>query len=317
MYAPSTLALGFGLTLLSTLSFADEWSRLDKPKLVDNLDYLKPGLLANFPASSSHYNVWGPGWIPQDCKDITSKANLNPADISTYNVQYDDCNTAWVVCFHKDYPTTIDSVVDLLGRVPVRARQFVRHVVALPDTSGHAFNSDGNLAMFNIGADGLSVYIHETGHSLDLHGAYSRGELSTSQNWADNYNQDPNVPDGYSQSNTVEDVAQNTVVAAYNVQVPGGYGSIEPNANNIFHQYATVQTWQRESGNLLVPGGTCWRRLENSETVQIDDGSSSKLRRGVRVATRGWKPDTNLGEGIEVIDRVTFHTGESCSRRDY
>ncbi|KAL8718416.1 MAG: hypothetical protein Q9225_004444 [Loekoesia sp. 1 TL-2023] len=309
MYTPITLTLG--LAFLSTLTSASEWDRLDKPYIVPNLDYLQPGLLDNFPPTGSNNDVWGPGWIPKDCKDITSDANLNPADITTYNVHYDDCNTAWVVCLHKDSPTTLDNMIDLLGRVPVAARQFVRHVVALPDTFGHALNSNGNLVMYDITGDLLTLYLHETAHSLDFHDAYNGGQLSNSQNWIDNYNQDPNVPDPYAQSNAVEDVAQNTVIAAYNVQVPGGYGGIEPQANNIFHQYATVQTWQRESGNLLVPGGTCGRRLDNSETVPVDDGGS-KLRRGVRA--RGEKPDTSLGEGIEVIERKEFHTGDSCSR---
>ncbi|KAL8998817.1 MAG: hypothetical protein Q9188_006020 [Gyalolechia gomerana] len=308
MYTKSVL--GLGLTLLFVLTSADEWSPLDKPPLVDNLDYLQENLLENFPAAGSNYDPWNPGWIPRDCKDLTAEAGLNPADITTYNVNYDDCNTAWLVCFHRDSATPIESVVDLLGRVPVGARQFVRHVLVLPSEQPHAFNSAANLAMFGIGSKGFSVYLHETAHSLDLQGGYERGQLSNNQNWIDNYNQDPNVPDPYAQSNQVENVAQNTVLAAYNVQVPGEYGGIEPRANDVFHQYATVQTWQRESGNLLVPGGTCWRRLENSETVEVDDGGS-KLRRGVRA--RGQKPDTSLGEGIQIIERKDFHTGDSCS----
>ncbi|KAL8933803.1 MAG: hypothetical protein Q9216_006204 [Gyalolechia sp. 2 TL-2023] len=312
MYAKTVVGLGF--TLLSTLIYADEWTPLDKPPIVDNLDYLQDNLLENFPAAGSNYDTWNPGWIPQDCKDLTAEAGFNPADITTYNVNYDDCNTAWLVCFHRDSATPIKSVVDLLGRVPVGARQFVRHVLILPSEQPHAFNSDANLAMFGIGSKGFSVYLHETAHSLDLQGGYERGQLSNNQNWLDNYNQDPNVPDPYSQSNQVENVAQNTVLAAYNVQVSGGYGSIEPRANDVFHQYATVQTWQRESGDLLVPGGTCWRRLENSETVEVDDGGAgSKLRRGVRAVRRSQKPDTSLGAGIQVIERKTFHTGESCS----
>ncbi|KAL9599104.1 MAG: hypothetical protein Q9219_004062 [cf. Caloplaca sp. 3 TL-2023] len=311
MYAPTALALS--LALLSTFTSADEYDRLDKPYIVDNLDYLQPGLLANFPPTGNHYDVWEPGWIPKDCRDITIEAGFNPADITTYNIHYDDCNMAWVVCFHRDSPSSLDDMIDLFGRVPVGARQFVRHVIALPDTFGHAFNSEGNLAMFNIQGGTLSVYLHETGHSLDLYQAYNQGQLSTAQNWIDNYNQDPNVPDPYAQSNMIEDVAQNTVIAAYNVQVPGGYGGIEPRANDVFHQYATVQTWQRESGDLLVPGGSCWRRMDNSETVAVDTGAGM-LRRGVRVA-RGVKPDTSLGEGIQVIPRVKFHTGDICTRK--
>ncbi|KAL8756286.1 MAG: hypothetical protein Q9184_004548 [Pyrenodesmia sp. 2 TL-2023] len=310
---PSITLASLGIGILAALAQAqgDPNAKLDKPPIVDNLDYLQEGLLQNFPSASANTDAWGPGWIPKDCKDIVTGAKLNPADITTYNVNYDDCNTAWVLCYHKDNPTPFQNVVETFGRVPVGARQFVRHVVALPDTSGHAFNANGNLAMFDIDADILTVYLHETAHSLDLQGAYDGGQLSSSKKWWDEYSQDPNIPDPYAGSDSIENVAQNTVIAAYDTVVPGGYAAIEPRAGDIFRQYATVITKQRESGDLLVPSGTCGRRLQNSETVEVDDGGA-KLRRGVRA--RGDKPDTSLGEGIEVIERVEFNTGESCSR---
>lgn len=312
MYLSIAIA-SLGIGLLTTLTHAqgDIYAKLDKSPIATNLDYLQPGLLANFPSTSHHTDVWSPGWIPQDCKDITTQAGLNPADITTYNVKYDDCNTAWVLCNHKNSPASFDDMAILLGRVPVGARQFVRHVITLPDTYSHAFNAQGNLVMFDITANLLTLYLHETGHSLDFQNAYNGGQLSSSQKWWNEYNQDPNVPDPYSATNAAEDVAQNTVISAYDTVVPGTYAGLEPQAWKISHQYTTVDTWQRESGNLLVPGGTCWRRLENSQVVPISTGGS-KLRRGVRA--RGEKPDTSLGEGIEVIERKEFHTGDSCSR---
>lgn len=67
----------------------------------------------------------------------------------------------------------------------------------------------------------MDVAIHETGHSLDLLGAYGEqlsgtevlekmcwvsqaNSYAASQDWLDNYNQDPNVPDDYAQTNQVE-----------------------------------------------------------------------------------------------------------------
>ncbi|KAI4140971.1 MAG: hypothetical protein L6R39_005570 [Caloplaca ligustica] len=308
---PSTPFPLLAVYLFSTLTTADEWTRLTKPALVPNLDYLHQGLLDHYPSVHSRYDIWGPGWIPQDCLNMAKNSNLNPADVLTYNVNYDDCSTAWVLCYHKNSHVPFDAMVDLLGRVPVASRQFVRHVIALPDTFGHAYNSNGNLAMFDITGDNLAVYLHETAHSLDFQNAYNRGQMSNNQNWIDNYNQDPNVPDPYSATNSVEDVAQNTVVAAFNRMVPGGYGSIEPQAGKIFHQYATVDTWQRESGNLLVPGGQCWKRLANSAPVPIP-GQASKLRRGVM--PKGKKPDVSLAPGLEIIEPKEFHTEESCKR---
>ncbi|KAL8991624.1 MAG: hypothetical protein Q9169_007808, partial [Polycauliona sp. 2 TL-2023] len=72
--------------------------------------------------------------------------------------------------------------------------------------------------------------------------------------WTNEYNQDSAVPDPYAQTNQVENVAQNTAVTTYERNVPGGFFGLNPNANRIFHQYATVDTQQRETSppNLLV-----------------------------------------------------------------
>lgn len=319
----STRIITLTLTFLTTLIHAaDVSSHLDKPPLVNNLDYMAPGLMDNFPIVHSTYKPWSAGWIPKDCKDEAESAGQSAQDITTYDVQYDDCNTAWVMCYHKNSGRSFDEIVALFGRIPVRARSFVRHVLTLPDTAAHAYNAGGNIVMFETeeGGLGFEVFLHETGHSLDLLNAYTRGQLSSSQNWLDNYNQDPNVPDPYSQTNQIEDVAQNTVVAAYNVQVPGGYGSLEPRSYNIFHQYATVQTWQRESGDLLVPNGQCGKRLTNSEPVSSTGSSRSRKReerlsRRAAAAAVSEKPDVSLGEGIQVIPPREFSTAPQLEKR--
>lgn len=151
----------------------------------------------------------------------------------------------------------------------------------------------------------LSVILHETGHSLDLSGAYADNPLSASDNWWNNYNQDSNVPDNYAQSNAVEDVAQNTVIGVFNENVPGGFGSVEPNWNNLFHQYATVIGEANAAGKgngLLVPGENeqCTHRMPPSAPVSVD----GKKRRGVQ-ARRG-APKVGLSEHI-----IPIFTGRS------
>ena len=160
----------------------------------------------------------------------------------------------------------------------------------------------------------LTRFIHETAHSLDLQGAYQQQphvSESSAQNWLDNYAQDPNVPDTYSQTNMIEDVAQASVIAAFDTNVPGGYGSIEPRSYNIFHQYATIDTVQRNAGNLLKPGGSCTRRLANSAPVQA--GGSARMSRVMR-ARDGGMPDVSLADELDVIPAKEFSTKEACSR---
>lgn len=81
--------------------------------------------------------------------------------------------------------------------------------------------------------------------------------------------------------------AQEVVVALFDRNVPGGIGSVEPNWSKIFHQYQTVRGYL---GNVLVPGGTCTGRLENSAPVQ----KSSEAR------VSGEAPSVSLPAGLEV-----------------
>ncbi|KAL8869213.1 MAG: hypothetical protein Q9174_004438, partial [Haloplaca sp. 1 TL-2023] len=313
MLSSPLIALALGL--FTTLIHADENGRLDKPPLLDNLDSLGPNLLANYPIVGSNYKSWdGPqnDFIPSACKFEAEQTHSSVDDFKTFEVTYDDCNTPWIICYHKDAGPPIQGIVDVFSRVPVRTRSYVSHLIVVPDSYTHAYNRNGVIVVYNLrllgGGLALEVLLHEAAHSLDGQGAYSshNGEsISASQNWIENYNQDPNVPDGYAQSSQVENTAQNTVIAAYNVQVPGGFGELEPQWEKIFHQYATVQTWQRESGNLLVPDGECATRLPISESV-LKDGSDQKRRRDdgksrrrAAVAQRFEKPTIDMGPGIE------------------
>lgn len=71
------------------------------------------------------------------------------------------------------------NLIDRFGKLPVLTRQWVRHIIALPDPAGgHAYNWNGNIAMFNI-IDNMDVFVHESGHSLDLLGAYADKPLSS------------------------------------------------------------------------------------------------------------------------------------------
>ena len=171
----------------------------------------------------------------------------------------------------------------------------------------YAYNWAGNIAMFDRINGDLTVFIHETGHSLDLLGAYPDKPLSNSTRWLAQYARDSHVPDPYSQTNQREDVAQNTVVAAYDLNVRGGFGVVEPGWDKVFHQFDTIKLEQMKAGGtLLVRGGLCGKRLQNSEAVKVE-GSSRIRARG-----QGGPPDVGLSDGVDVIEAVGFDTREDC-----
>ena len=202
----------------------------------------------------------------------------------------------------------------MFGKVPVHMRQWVRHMILLPDKQGWAYNQAGNIAMFDsVEKMAQSVFIHETGHSLDLLGAYSEHPLSSSQLWLDQYNLDSNVPDGYAQTNQVENVAQNTVVATFDENVKGGFCSVEKNCKGNEHQRDTLKSEADKAapGNILQPGGQCTHRLENSNPVpQTKNKGVSRI---MRRAGNGEAPDVSLSGNVQVISPVDFNTREHCN----
>ena len=169
-----------------------------------------------------------------------------------------------------------------------------------------AYNSGGNIAMMDRINGDLTVFIHETGHSLDLLGAYPEKPLSSSKLWLKQYAKDSHVPDPYSQTNQHEDLAQNTVVAAYDLNVDGGFGTVESKWREVYHQFHTIETEQKKAGNMLVSGGVCTRRLQNSEAVKVNGNS--------RVMVRGLSqpPRVELSDDVDVIEPLDFDTREGC-----
>jgi len=163
--------------------------------------------------------------------------------------------------------------------------------------------------MFNRIDGDITVFLHESGHSLDLLGAYADKSLSGSVTWNKSYTLDSNVPDPYSQTNLVEDVAQVTVVSSFDLNVPGGIRSVEPHWHNISQQFWTLQREAKQAGGLLVPGekGNCTHRLVNSAAVaQV---SSKRMTRSL-----GNKPNVTLSHDVKIIPPKDFHTGNSCKR---
>ncbi|KAL8957758.1 MAG: hypothetical protein Q9183_005975 [Haloplaca sp. 2 TL-2023] len=215
------------------------------------------------------------------------------------------------MCHHKDSPSPILNLVDTFGRLPVKTRQYVRHIITLPAKNGWAYNANGNIAFFGTPMTDLNVHLHEAAHSLDLQHAYKDKPLHSSSKWLSEYAQDSKVPDPYAQTNQIENVAQNTVITAYERNVPNGFHGINKHSDSIFHQWATVDTEQREAGKLLVPGGKCGSRLKNSDSVRIS-GTAMRIQAQIKKLLDE-KPDVSLSAETEVLPDVEYSTQNSCA----
>ncbi|GAP92152.1 putative conidiation-specific protein [Rosellinia necatrix] len=268
---------------------------LDKPVISPpfpngGLDSLASGLNSHLATPGRTYNKWNNGYIPKDCKSIAESAGFSAADVDTLDIKYDDCSTNWQMCRHHDSPLSEQDIVDTFGKLPVHFRSFVRHMVFLPGAESAGSNGDNVQMNGNLP---ITVYIHETGHSVDSHGFPDIGQFSVSQVWLDAYNADSAVPDGYAQSSQQENFAQATVCAIYAQVVPEGLGPIEPNYQAISHQYGAIQSHGQD---IIVPGGQCTHRLDNSEPVA--QNRSAKLR------PIGAKPDVSRSAGIKALKTI-------------
>ncbi|KAK7943503.1 uncharacterized protein PG986_012616 [Apiospora aurea] len=305
------LLISLGLAVATTngaTAKVDIWARLDKPAVRKDFTGFEPLLVANLPETKYNISVWARGWIPSDCNGYADSHNVSAADFIIYQVQYNDCGDPWIMCYHKDSETSIENIAKQFGRIPIQMREWVKHVVTIPDKMGWAYMDKGNTVFMRPTDSMVTTMIHETAHAVDLNGGYGGSLLSGSALWADNYAQDSHVPDDYSATDTVEDVAQSTVVAVLNenVQGPnGGFATIEPNWQAVFHQYATITTQARNYGrgnSMLVPGENvaCAHRLPNSSPVAINTVA--------RVLGR-WRPDVRLSRRVRVIQALSQHLG--------
>ncbi|KAL4884501.1 hypothetical protein BJY04DRAFT_182616 [Aspergillus karnatakaensis] len=268
------------VSALSALALAQA-QQLEKPALTSNLDYLLDGNAANLPEVASQISQWEAGFIPKDCKDLGEGEGLNAADFEVYDVTYDDCSDPWLICRHKDAEPVIADVANTFGKLPVKIRDWVRQVLVVPGGNS-AFAINGNVAFIGTTGTNVDVMIHEAAHGLDGFAAFGEN-LSTSQKFLDAYNADTHVPDDYARSSQAENVAQNTVVAVYDRNVPGGFPGVQPEYEGILNQYTVIKDL---GGDALIPGGTCDRHLENSETVSTTANS--------RLFRKGEKPDTSF-----------------------
>lgn len=64
--------------------------------------------------------------LPKQCKKLAAQENLDPYNMTVYDVLYEDCPQPWVICHHHLSQNRIESIADNFGRVPIGLRNFIR-----------------------------------------------------------------------------------------------------------------------------------------------------------------------------------------------
>ncbi|KAH9885521.1 hypothetical protein F4778DRAFT_505771 [Xylariomycetidae sp. FL2044] len=305
------LAIKLLATSLALNAAIQVQAALDKPLIQPEIPPLDGGLWANLAPTQSTHDQWEWGWSLLRCQDEAQRNGFSPYDMEVFNIHYTDCDSVWIMCRHHDSPMSQIQMIDIFGRMPVRMRQYVRHVIAFPSDSRHAYTwSDlGDVVLFGDAQNYPTLWVHEIGHSLDMNAISGYAHpFNTDNIWIDNYNLDSAISDSYAATNQGENFAQETVIALFDKVVPGGIGTVEPNWSAIYHQYMTAQGYL---GDVLVPGGRCGTRFANDDVVCMGPAAgcaSAKMARSMALPTIQVDPSVAL---IPVRDGAGNAT--SCS----
>ncbi|KAI5867483.1 hypothetical protein GGS23DRAFT_179519 [Durotheca rogersii] len=243
---------------------------------------VEKGLREHLPLTSSTFKVWDNGMIPQDCKHHVESYGYRATDFEVVEVTYADCEKPWIMCRLKGSKTDNTRMAETFGRMPIGMRELVKHVMIME------FDKMKPAAAYSV-ADIIAIsdefymhhiFTHELSHSLDSHIEVpgvtppNSGGFSSTKAWKDMFDEDTAAISEYGRSGWPENLADSGVVALFDIVVPGGAGTINPNWTSCFHQYANYKT---AYGHVVTPGVklNCTKRVDDSPIVQAGDGKSN------------------------------------------
>ncbi|KAK4217764.1 hypothetical protein QBC37DRAFT_479401 [Rhypophila decipiens] len=285
-----------------------------RPAVFPGLDILGPGISSNLPLTTASSVMWATGYIPMYCKYEAGAQGVSPYDIQVFNITYSDCSTPWVFCRHKDSPTSQTDMINQFGRLPVKMRNYVRHVISIPTGGGaHAWSGVGDIMIRGAvtTAQALTVWIHEIAHCIDNHnGPGGTSDFSATSTWLTAFNADTAVPDGYATTSQAENFAQNTVVALYDRlnTLTGGIWGQPYDVWKIQNQFTAVET---KLGSQLLPGGTCSRGIYSGVTVSSPVVCAGPLSTACLAAGYPLKKRGNGRAAVEEIEKRAVGVLES------
>jgi hypothetical protein len=169
------------------------------------------------------------------------------------------CSEPAVVCRCNNAQISIDTLAQKIGRIPVKARQWISHWTAFPATYCNAWYSNGQVTILG-DCTAQSVYFHEVGHGMDQYVAGPwNNYYSNSQEWKDKVAAGTCVPDNYAKASWQENYAQVAVMAAYHANVQSIWNL---NVDCMVDQMGRVNEQLVDTGNKVykrVAGATCDR----------------------------------------------------------
>ncbi|EKJ68905.1 hypothetical protein FPSE_10931 [Fusarium pseudograminearum CS3096] len=265
--------------------------KLDKPVLCPGVDFahIDDDLFEALPQTPHTVTKWPWGKLPKQCKKLAAQENLDPYNMTVYNVLYEDCPQPWVICHHHLSQNRIESIADNFGRVPIGLRNFIRIQFAAPPLNGTLMGActtfpRGDVAIYGNTTKRLQDWVHEAIHGADYylgHKLYGKMFTDTAL-FTNEFNKDEFVSDDYAKLSLREAFAQMGVLTTIEKFLPGRMASFQPNWYLLSHQHAAVSTFLKD---VLTLDGTCDRVEKDYEIACMgpeagcESPPSAKLRR--------------------------------------
>ncbi|KAM7222677.1 hypothetical protein V8F06_001864 [Rhypophila decipiens] len=137
-------------------------------------------------------------------------------------------------------------------------RNYIRHALSVPSKNSWAYEVEGDIGFHRFEQDeqALTLWVHETGHSIDSQmGPDKRTWFTGTQPWLTAYNSDSAVSGVYARVSQRENFAQELNIALLDRNFPGGMNSTNQTQwLQVGHQVRAIQA---RLGNILLPGGKC------------------------------------------------------------
>ncbi|CAF1609540.1 unnamed protein product [Adineta ricciae] len=128
----------------------------------------------------------------------------SPQDVLTV-AYHGSINHNIVLCMCQNAVTGASNMIDTMGKVPAPIRRYNKAMVSSSAGACGGAGSSGDVSYYCSSNMHVSVFIHESAHSMD------RGK-SASGEWRDAVARDSCVPDAYANSNYADNFAQVTVL---------------------------------------------------------------------------------------------------------
>lgn len=127
-----------------------------------------------------------------------------PQDVLTVSY-HGSISHSLVLCMCNNAVTGASHMIDTMGKVPAPIRRYNKAMVSSPAGACGGAGSSGDVSFYCSSNMHVSVFIHESAHSMD------RGK-SASGEWRDAVARDSCVPDPYANSNYADNFAQVVVL---------------------------------------------------------------------------------------------------------